>query len=181
MANKRMHFAGNSAEPFLAEIIEKGYLFNKLFTGDGNMKKISRFDFNNDGMLFYPFPCRQQFRRRFGKTNGSVSPLSISSRQAGLFAGQTPISAGEVKEIRHAKITNLEIWTDSNGTWFWKATIKNIGTATLGDCYLLAQLGGSMFSVPQNKWSTPSGTSLNRGTLAPNQTVDVQNACRVAV
>lgn len=91
--------------------------------------------------------------------------------QTGTAVPQTKVP-GPLK-IRKAEITNLVIGTDATGTWTWKATVKNTGTAVLNGRDLTVQ--GTCISFPpaQHTWQAASGSIVSSGTLAPNQSVDV--------
>ena len=103
------------------------------------------------------------------------TPVGTAPQQTVPVTSQQPTIPGGIKTIRHAQITNLEIGTDANGTWFWKATIKNDGTATLNGKDLTVQGSCISFPAPQNTWKAASGSLVSQGTLAPNQNVDVKN------
>jgi hypothetical protein len=94
---------------------------------------------------------------------------------AGPGTSQKPTIPGGIKTIRGAQITSLEIGTNASGTWFWKATVKNTGNATLNGPDLTVQGKCISFPPAQHTWQAASGSIVSQGTLAPNQTVEVMN------
>lgn len=101
--------------------------------------------------------------------------IGTATPQAVPATSQRP-QTGLSKATRHAQIANLEIGTDASGTWTWKATIKNDGTATLNGKDLTVQGSCISFPAPQNTWKAASGSIVSQGTLAPKLTIDVKNA-----
>lgn len=109
------------------------------------------------------------------KPKTPVTPAGTAVPQTTPLTSQKPTVPGGIKTIRHAQITNLEIGTDATGTWFWKATVKNNGTATLNGPDLTVQGMCISFPPAQHTWQAASGSIISQGTLAPNQSVDVTN------
>jgi hypothetical protein len=125
--------------------------------------------------FFTLFLMRDSFAASSTKPKAPLTPAGTANPQTAPATSQKPNIPGGIKTFRSAQITNLEIGTDATGTWFWKATVKNTGTATLNGPDLTVQGMCISFPPAQHTWQAASGSIVGAGTLAPNQTVDVKN------
>ncbi|RPI76177.1 MAG: hypothetical protein EHM45_13720 [Desulfobacteraceae bacterium] len=106
------------------------------------------------------------------KPKAPLTPAGTATPQTTPAANQQSAVPGSLK-IRKAEMTNLVIGTAADGTWTWKATVKNTGTAALNGKDLTVQGSSISFPPAQNTWKPASGSIVSSGTLAPNQSVEV--------
>jgi hypothetical protein len=121
------------------------------------------------------FLMSDSFAASSTKPKAPLTPAGTANPQTAPATSQKPNIPGGIKTFRSAQITVLEIETDPSGTWFWKVTVKNTGTATLNGMDLTVQGMCISFPPAQNAWKAASGSIVGAGTLAPNQTADVKN------
>lgn len=75
-------------------------------------------------------------------------------------------------EIIRAEITQLEIDTKDNGSWIWRATVKNTGYSVLDGRDLYVQ---GYSSPPSINWKPASGSIVSQSDIEPGQSVVVSN------
>ncbi len=112
-------------------------------------------------------------------TSKRVSPQKLSSPPSATPTKINPLRAIEnkavrespVATIRRADITNLEIGTEPAGSWFWRVTVKNTGTASLK----MEDIGVQGFNTPSSGMQPPSPPTPSPFVeLAPNSSTNIK-------
>ncbi len=88
-------------------------------------------------------------------------------------AKRPPVSGEAAKGVRRAELTHLEIGTETDGTWFWRATVANTGNQPIQRNDMQVR-GTQLPFAPAHQSPKGASGSILTGDLAPGNSLVVK-------
>lgn len=107
--------------------------------------------------------------------NAEVKKRPLQKQRSPLINPQKakPVLTQKAKPVLRSAITHLKIGTESDGRWFWEATIKNTGNVELDEQNVTVQV--YKFSSFQGTWTAATGSIIRSKSISPGQSRVIKN------